>query len=138
MNAIARWTLTGLAVLGLAVDAYTHFDLATQYQFNRTSTVSQETLFRLEAVLAIVAAVAIIVRANIWTALLVIAVAGGGLALLLIYRYVNVGQLGPLPNMYEPLWFTEKSWSAVGEAVAAVAALGLLGGVLIGRRRTAA
>jgi hypothetical protein len=137
MNATARWILTGVVVLGLAIDAYTHFDLAAQYQFNRTSTVSQETLFRIEAVLAIVAAVAIIVRANVWTVLLAVAVAGGGLALLLIYRYVNVGELGPIPNMYEPLWFTEKSWSAAGEAVATLAGLALLVNVVRGRRRTA-
>lgn len=137
MNATARWALTSLVVLGLAVDAYTHFDLAAQYQFTRTATVSQETLFRIEAVLALLAAVAVIVRANIWTALLAIAVAGGGLALLLVYRYVNVGQLGPIPNMYEPLWFREKSWSAAGEAVATLAALALLAGVVTRRRRTA-
>jgi hypothetical protein len=136
MNATARWTLTGLAVLGLAVDAYTHFDLAGQYQFNRTAAVSQETLFRIEAVLAVLAAAAIIVRANVWTALLAIAVAGGGLGLLLVYRYVNVGRLGPLPNMYEPLWFAEKSWSAAGEALSTVAGLGLLAALVSKRRRT--
>ncbi|WP_096302425.1 hypothetical protein [Jatrophihabitans sp. GAS493] len=135
MNATARWILTSLVVVGLVVDAYTHFDLAGQYQFNRTSTVSQETLFRIEGLLAVLAALAVIVRANVWTALLAIAVAGGGLALLLLYRYVDVGQLGPLPNMYEPLWFTEKSWSAVGEAVALAAAIGLLAGALRNRRR---
>ncbi|SDJ28401.1 hypothetical protein SAMN05444157_2633 [Frankineae bacterium MT45] len=136
MNATARWVLTSFVVVGLVVDAYTHFDLAAQYQFNRTSLVSQETLFRVEALLALIAAVAIIVRANIWTALLALTVAGGGLLLLVLYRYVDVGQLGPLPNMYEPLWFAEKSWSAGGEAVAAVAALGLLIGALRNRRRT--
>jgi uncharacterized membrane protein YagU involved in acid resistance len=118
--------LTGFVVVGLAIDAYTHLDLASGYQFNRTSTVSEETLFRVESIFAIVAAVAVVLRANIWTALVAIAVAGGGLALLLVYRYVNVGTVGPVPNMYEPLWFAEKSWSAIGEALAVVAAVVLL------------
>ena len=44
-----------------------------------------------------------------------------------LYRYVDVPALGPLPAMYEPVWFTEKSLSAVAEAVAAIAAaLGIL------------
>jgi hypothetical protein len=91
MNASVRWLLTGVVVGGLAIDAYTHFDLAAQYQFNRTSTVSQETLFRVEAVFAVVAAIALIVRATLLTGLLALAVAGGALALLLTYRYVDVG-----------------------------------------------
>ena len=91
-----------------------------------TSTVSQGTLFRVEAGIAIAAGVLLLVRANIWTALLVVLVAGGGLALLLLYRYVDVGKLGPLPNMYEPIWYPKKEWSAIGEGVAALAAAGVL------------
>ncbi len=134
MNAKMRWALTGLVVVGLAVDAYTHLDLAGQYRFNRTATVSQETLFRVEAGLAVIAGLVLIVRANVWTALLALAVAGGGLGLLLVYRYVNVGSLGPLPNMYEPLWYTEKSWSAVGEALATFGSVGLVIGAVSARR----
>ncbi|MGN5380817.1 hypothetical protein ACQ4WX_38015 [Streptomyces lasalocidi] len=43
----------------------------------------------------------------------------GGLAALL------VGTLGPLPNMYKPVWFTDKQNVAIAEVVAAHAA-GLL------------
>jgi hypothetical protein len=48
---------------------------------------------------------------------LALAVAGSALGAILLYRYVNVGQLGPLPNMYEPAWFTEKT-TAAAEAAA--------------------
>jgi hypothetical protein len=41
----------------------------------------------------------------------------------LLYRYVDVPALGPIPSMYEPLWFPEKTLSAVAEAVATLAAL---------------
>lgn len=135
MNPIARWGLVAAAVVGLAIDAYTHFDLAHLYVFNKTDTVSQGTLFRVEGVLAIAAAVALVIRQNVWTALATVAIAGGGLALLVVYRYVDVGVLGPLPNMYEPIWYTEKNWSAIGEAIATAAGLGLL--VLSLQRRPA-
>jgi uncharacterized membrane protein YdfJ with MMPL/SSD domain len=135
MNTFVRWGLVLVAAAGLGIDAYTHLDLASVYDLNKTSTVSQGTLFRVEAVLAIVVGVLLIVRANVLTALLVVAVAGGGLALLLIYRLVDVGKLGPIPNMYEPVWYAEKSWSAIGEAIAVGAALVLAGLLLtVGRR----
>ena len=42
-------------------------------------------------------------------------------------RYHDPGALGPLPDMYEPFWFREKSVAGVAEAVALVTAtLGLL------------
>jgi hypothetical protein len=114
MNPIVRWSLTLVAVAGLAVDAYTHYDLASQYKFNKTSTISEGTLFKIEATLAIVVGLALFL------------VAAGGAGLLVLYRYVNVGKIGPLPNMYDPLWFPEKNWSIAGEIVAALAALALL------------
>lgn len=40
-----------------------------------------------------------------------------------LYRYVDIPAVGPLPAMYEPVWFFEKSLSALAEAVAAAAAL---------------
>jgi hypothetical protein len=51
-------------------------------------------------------------------------VAASALGAILLYRYVNVGSLGPLPNMYEPVWFPEKTTAAVAEAAATVAAVG--------------
>lgn len=127
--------LIAVVALGLGVDAYVHFDLASVYAFNRSSPISEGTLFRIEAVSAIVAALALVVRANAWTSLLAFAVAGGGAVLLLVYRYVDVGAVGPLPDMYEPLWFPEKSWSAVAEAVSALAATALLAHSLHAGRR---
>jgi hypothetical protein len=43
-----------------------------------------------------------------------------------MYRYVDVGGFGPLPDMYDPTWYPEKNLSAVAEAAAALAALCLL------------
>jgi plastocyanin len=125
-GSVAGLVLRLLVAAGLAVDAYVHADLAPVYDGIRAS-ISQGDLFRLEAGAAAAAAVIVLAagrRAGFGVAL---AVAASGLAALLLYRYVDVGQLGPLPNMYEPSWFGEKTAAAVAEAaVVAFAAGGLL------------
>lgn len=132
---VVRLVLTAVAVVGLALDAYVHFDLASNYDAIKTTTLSQGDLFRAEGVLAVLAAVAVIVRPRRYTALLALLVAGSALAVLLIYRYVNVKAFGPIPSMYEPVWFTEKTVSAYAEGVASLAAAALLGVVHVQNRR---
>ncbi|WUD04094.1 hypothetical protein OHS17_32575 [Streptomyces sp. NBC_00523] len=114
-----------LATAGLAVDAYLHAHLADRFD-TITSDISQGTLFRLEASLAALAALLVLFWRRLPGDLFAAAVATGGLALLLVYRYVNVGELGPIPDMYEPLWYEEKQTAAVAQAVAALAMLYLL------------
>ncbi|MFN2518637.1 MAG: hypothetical protein ABR604_06265 [Jatrophihabitantaceae bacterium] len=137
MNVIARWGIVIVIVVGLGIDAYTHLDLARLdiYRGVKTSTVSEATLFRIEAIGAIVAALAVIVRANRWTAALAGLVAGGGAFVLLLYRYVNVGKIGPLPDMSEPFWYTKKSLSLTGELIALLGSLALLGYSFAATRR---
>ena len=124
-----RTVLRVVVIVGLAYDAYAHWHLAPNFDSltgnGKPVSISQGELFRVEAVLALVALVLVGVVHRRWTALLAFVVALGGVAAVLAYRYVDVGAVGPLPNMYDPLWYAEKSWSAVAEGVAAVAA-GLL------------
>jgi hypothetical protein len=54
------------------------------------------------------------------------AVAAGGLAAVLLYRYVDVPALGPIPPMYAPLWFAKETVTAVAGAAAAGALIGFL------------
>jgi hypothetical protein len=142
MNARNRSTLqvalTVIVVAGLAVDAYVHFHLASAFQNNKTSTLSEADLFRVEAVAAVVAAAALLVRPRRYTAAFAFLVAAGGTAAVVVYRYVDVGAFGPIPNMYDPFWApAEKTLSAIAEAAAAIAALWLF--VLFHQqRRTAA
>jgi plastocyanin len=117
--------------VGLAVDAYVHADLAPAYDGIRAS-ISQGDLFRIEAGLAAGAALIVLVVGRRTGFGLAFAVAASALGALLLYRYVDVGRLGPLPNMYEPSWFAEKTIAAVAEAAAAAAALA---GLLYGLRR---
>jgi hypothetical protein len=127
MTAVLRWTLVLLALAGLGIDAYTHFDLASNYSFNSTGTVNEGVLFQIEASLAIAAAVLLIARQNVITTAFAVLVSGGGAFVLLLYRYVDIGKIGPIPNMHEPIWFTEKEVSVTGELVALAASLALFG-----------
>lgn len=132
-RAATRFGLAVVAAAGLAIDAFVHFDLASTYDPIRTSALSQGDLFRAEAVAATVAAVAVLLRPRRYTALFAFLVAAGGTAAVLVYAYVDVGAFGPVPDMYDPTWYTEKTVSAWAEGVAAVAALALL--VLLHRAR---
>ena len=57
-----------------------------------------------------------------WTAVVAAVVAGAGLAAVLVYAYINVPRIGPIPAMYDAVWYTEKTISVIGEGVAFVAA----------------
>jgi hypothetical protein len=119
-----RTALIVIVVVCLAVDAFVHFDLASAFKNVKTSTLSQADLFYVEAILAIVAGVALLVRPRRYTAGFAFLVAAGGFVAVVLYRYVDVGSFGPIPDMYDPFWGPTGKWlSAVAEAVAAVAAL---------------
>ncbi|MDH6145194.1 hypothetical protein P3T35_007245 [Kitasatospora sp. GP30] len=133
-TAAVLWLLSLLTAAGLAVDAYVHADLAQSYDPIK-ATVSQGGLFRAEAAAAALAALLLLVlRRHRYAWLLAFAVAGAGVAAVLVYRYNDVGAIGPLPNMYEPIWYPEKTASAIAEGVAAATALA---GLLLTWRRPA-
>ncbi len=119
--------LLTVAVVGLIVDAYVHLDLASAFEHVRTSTLSQADLFRVEAAAAIIAAVGLLIRPRPYTAGFAFLVATAGLIAVVVYRYVDVGAFGPIPNMYDPYWQPTGKWvSAVAEAAAAIAAATLV------------
>jgi hypothetical protein len=119
-------TLIVVVVAGLGVDAFVHFDLASAFKNVKTSTLSEADLFRAEAIGAIVAAAALLLRPRWYTAAFAFLVAAGGTVAVVLYRYVDVGAFGPFPDMYDPFWApAEKNLSAVAEGVAALAALAL-------------
>jgi glucan phosphoethanolaminetransferase (alkaline phosphatase superfamily) len=131
-----QWTLILLAVVGLVVDAIVHFDLASAFADVKTSTVSQADLFRIEAVVALVVAAALLVFPRRSTALAVFVVAASAAVAVVVYRYVDVGKIGPIPNMYDPYWQPVGKWlSAVAEIVAAVASAALIGVLTPSRAR---
>jgi hypothetical protein len=121
--------LIGVAAAGLAVDSYVHWHLAPGFdgvEGTASPHISQGDLFRVESVLALIALLVLLLFRNRPAALLAFLVTAGGLAAVLLYAYVDLGGLGPVPDMYDPLWYPEKTISAIAEAVAALAALGLV------------
>jgi hypothetical protein len=141
---LLSWVLRLTTVAGLAVDAWVHVDLAARYDPNRApGELSQGDLFRAEAVVSIGAAVLLLLTPRLLAWLVAWLVAASALGGLLLYRYHDPGAIGPLPDMYEPLWFPEKTLAGVAEAVAvSTATAGLLlhgwllagGGPRLGRR----
>jgi hypothetical protein len=121
--------LTLITAAGLGVDAYVHWQLAPGFDTLTGAAsphISQGQLFRLEAALALIAMLLVLLVRNRLGAQVALLVAAGGLGAVLLYGYIDVGGFGPLPDMYDPIWYTEKTISAIAEAVAAVGALCLL------------
>lgn len=114
-----------VVIAGLVIDAAVHFHLAHFYDGTK-ETISQGALFRIEGSLAIAAAVLVLVVRHRIAALAAFAVLSGGVFAVLLYRYVNLGALGPLPNMYEPFWYDDKTLSFWAETIGAAAALVLI------------
>jgi hypothetical protein len=129
----------GLAVATaalLAVDAYVHFHDAGRYDIVTSSTISEGTLFRVQAAVAVVVAVALLIRPRpvVWAIAVLVAASAAGAVLL--YTYVDVGALGPLPDLYEHTWARPgKRATAVAETAAALLALAGLAVALRTRRQ---
>ena len=142
---VLQWVLIGVVVAGLVADAIVHLDLASAFSNNKTSVISEATIFRIQSVVALIVAVALIVRPRRYVAAIAFLVAASAFAAVMVYRYVNVGKMGPLPNMYDPYWAPAgKNISAVAEALAALASATLVvalrprtrGSARIGQRGT--
>lgn len=121
----ARAALRALAVAGLALDAYVHLDLAGRFAAVGTG-LTQADLFRLQAGAALAAALLVAARGRRLEAGFGLVVAGAALGAVLLYRYTDPGPLGPIPDMYDPGWYPEKTLSALAEAVAVAACTALV------------
>lgn len=132
-----QWVLIGIVVVGLVVDAIVHFDLASAFNGNKTSFISEADIFRIQSTVALIAALAVLVRPRRYTAGFAFLIAASATVAVVVYRYVNIGKIGPIPNMYDPYWAPfGKNLSAVAEVVAALASAALFV-VLHGQSRRA-
>jgi hypothetical protein len=134
MGLLLRATLRVAVFAGLGVDAIVHFHLAGQ--MGGSGTITEGDLFWIQGVVAAVVAVLVLVRPRRLPYAIAFVVAASALGAVLLYRYVDVGAIGPLPDMYEPVWYAEKVLTTVAEAVAAVTAA--IGFALTARRPTPA
>ncbi|WP_284974895.1 hypothetical protein [Arthrobacter sp. efr-133-TYG-104] len=111
-----------IIVVTLVIDAVVHIRLAPGYQSAAPDGIGEGNLFFFEAAAAAAAALYVLVRPGKVAYLAALVVAGGGLGVLLLYRYIDVPAFGPFPAMYEPVWFTEKTLTALAQVVATIAA----------------
>jgi hypothetical protein len=114
-----------ITAAALAVDACVHADLGGRYEPNRDGGLSPGDLFRIEAAAASLMALLIVLVA--WRVVWVLAfvVAASAFAAVMVYAHYDIHAIGPIPDMYEPIWYSEKTFAATVEAVAAgTAALG--------------
>jgi hypothetical protein len=108
----------------LAVSAVIHVQLAPGYKRAAPGGLGQGTLFLVQAGAAALAAVFVLLRGSRTNFAAAAAVVGfSSLAAVILYRYVQVPALGPLPSMYEPVWYTAKTITAVAEAAAGALAV---------------
>lgn len=131
-RSITEVALRVIVVAALAVDAVVHLRLASGYQAGQPAGIGTGNVFRIASALAIVAALWVLLRGSRAAYATAFAVAFSALVAVVLYRYVDVPQLGPIPPMYEPIWFLEKTISAVAEGVGAIAAA--IGVVIAGQR----
>lgn len=131
---LASWGLAGVTAVGLVIDAVIHFRLASDYQAAWPEGIGGGAVFRIQAAVALLAALYVVVRRSRTSFAVAFLVAASAFGAVLLYRYVDVPQLGPIPAMYEPIWFFEKSLSAVAEGLAALTAAI---GVAVGSRPAA-
>ncbi len=123
-GALTGWVLRVGTAAALVVDAVVHLRDAPFYDSSAV-TFSQGELFRIQAAVAIVVAVAVLVwpRRLVW--LIAFLVAASAVGAVVLYTYVNVGSLAFLPNMHEPSWGPPgKALSAIAEGAGALLALG--------------
>jgi hypothetical protein len=99
---------------------------ASQHQNPLSATVLRVLAGAGLAVDAYVHALGVLVRGRRLEAGFGMLIAASALGAVLLYRYIDPGALGPLPDMYDPAWYPERTLSAIAEGVALLACTALL------------
>jgi hypothetical protein len=131
---LVSWALRVVTAASLVVDAVVHNELVHRYAPNQSGGLSQGQLFRIEAVVAMLAAALVLITARWFAWVIAFAVAASALAAVLISTNYDIGSIGPIPDMYEPIWYGKKTLAASAEAIGAVTALAGLAFRYVGAR----
>ncbi|MCU1438497.1 MAG: integral rane protein [Naasia sp.] len=120
---VARYAIASTAALGLAVSAAIHARLALPFDGNRGAWLGQGDLFRIQAALDALAAVAIVVLPRLLPALAAALIAAAGTALLVftVFLPLDLTAVG-LPVLFEPVWYADKATALAAQLVAVAAA----------------
>jgi hypothetical protein len=130
------WGLRLITAAALVVDAVVHNSLVHRYAPNQSGGLSQGQLFRIEAVVAILAALLVLITARWFAWAVAFAVGASAFAAVVISTNYDIGSIGPIPDMYEPIWYGKKTLAAIAEATGAATALaGFALRVVAARRR---
>jgi len=121
-----RSTMLILRILiagALIASAVIHFQLAAGFQQAAPGGVGGGTLFRLQGGAAGLAGLFVLIKGTRPSYRLATVVALASLVAVLAYRYIQIPAIGPIPSMYEPVWYTTKTITALAEGLALVLAL---------------
>ncbi|MFE4228980.1 hypothetical protein ACFRJ8_13935 [Arthrobacter sp. NPDC056886] len=121
-----------LTAVALFIDAAVHIHLAPGYQAGNPAGIGQGNLFLLESAAAVLSGLYVLLRGSRTAYAVAFVVAFSAFVAVVACRYVDIPAFGPFPAMYEPIWFFEKSLSAVAEGAGAV--LAAIGFARAGRR----
>nr|WP_239537354.1 hypothetical protein [Arthrobacter roseus] len=105
--------------------------MAGNYDKSAPGGIGAGNLFRIEAVVAIISALYLLLVGSRRSYAVAAVVALSAFAAVLLSRYVELPPLGPIPAMYEPIWFAQKTATAVAEGLGGV--LAICGFVALGR-----
>ncbi|MEO5992752.1 MAG: hypothetical protein ABIP92_04255 [Arthrobacter sp.] len=123
-SAVVRLGLRTLIAAGLAISAVIHFQLAAGYQEAAPGGVGQGTLFRIHAAGSLLAAVFVLLKGGSRAFIGAAVMSLSAFAAAIIYRYVQLPEIGPIPAMYEPVWYPEKVLATVVEGLAGLLSVG--------------
>ena len=100
---VVRVVAVGVAVT-LAIDAYVHATSAAFYDPPQAGLLTEGNLFRIETAVSALLALLVLIRPARWSFVSALVVAATAVGAVVLYRYVDVGPIGPIPNLYEPSW----------------------------------
>jgi len=118
----AAMALRSVIAAGLVIDAVVHLRIAGDYD-RVGGQITEGMLFRVEAAVALFTAIFVLLSSRWLAALIAAVVAASAVAALLLSVYWDIRAIGPFPDLYEPIWFTEKIIALVAETVSALAAI---------------
>jgi hypothetical protein len=112
---MTRIALRVLAAAALGISSYVHLHVAHLYSYG--STITGTDMFIGQGVVAALVAVVLVVTGNRWAWVVAALVGLASFGAVMLYRYVDVGAIGPLPNMYDATWqpSPDKIMSAIAE-----------------------
>lgn len=119
MERVLRW----LVAAALVVDAVIHLQQASAMQLAAPGGIGGGTLFRVQAVVALLAAGYLLWRGSRLAYAVAAVVLLSVCAAVVTYTYVDLPAIGPIPPMYDPFWTRPKVISALVEGVGALLAV---------------